>query len=63
MKYQTRKTASNTAGAIGAIAAMFGNINTASPYIIIDMALGGAIWFGIVYGICSLIIKINKGTN
>jgi hypothetical protein len=60
MKNQTRKTASNTAGAIGAIAAMFGSISAPSPYVIIDMALGGAIWFGIVYGICSLIIKVRK---
>jgi len=60
MNNETRKTASNTAAAIGAVAAMFGSISAPSPYVVIDMALGGAIWFGIVYGICSLIIKVKQ---
>jgi hypothetical protein len=60
MQHQTRKAASNTAGTIGAVAAAFGTISAPSPYVIIDMALGGIIWFGITYGICSLIMKVKK---
>jgi hypothetical protein len=37
-----------------------------SPVVIgkvMDMALGGALWFGMVYGVCSLIIKVKGGNN
>ena len=62
MKLATRKKASNIGAVVGALAASAGSINTTSPYVFLDMAIGGALWFGIVYGVCSLIIK-TKGVK
>lgn len=63
MKLETRKKASNIGAVVGALAASAGSINTASsPYVILDMAIGGALWFGVVFGVCSLIIKV-KGAK
>ena len=62
MKLATRKKASNIGAVVGALAASAGSINTTSPYVFLDMAIGGALWFGIVYGVCSLIIK-TKGAK
>lgn len=62
MKPTTRKKASYVGAVVGALAASAGSINTASPSVFLDMAIGGALWFGFVYGVCSLIIKV-KGTK
>jgi hypothetical protein len=62
MKHETRKKASNIGAVVGALVASAGSINTTSPYVILDMAIGGALWFGMVYGVCSLIIKV-KGAK
>jgi hypothetical protein len=62
MKLATRKKASNIGAVVGALAASAGSVNTTSPYVILDMAIGGALWFGIVYGVCSLVIK-TKGAK
>ncbi len=58
MKHKTRSKSAKIGAVVGALAASAGSINTTSPYVFLDMALGGALWFGMVYGVCSLIIKV-----
>lgn len=62
MKLETRSKSAKIGAVVGALAASAGSVNTTSPYVILDMAIGGALWFGIVYGVCSLVIK-TKGAK
>jgi fructose-bisphosphate aldolase class 1 len=57
----TRSTISKVTAAVGGVAALSGGVNSSDfPAVIIDVALGAAIWYGIGYGVCTLVIKYKK---
>lgn len=61
MLASTRSTSAKVGAVVGGLAAAGGQINTFDgPAVLIDIALGAAIWYGIVYGICTLVIKYKK---
>jgi hypothetical protein len=61
MLASTRNTTSKVTAAVGGVAALSGGVNTSDfPFVILDVALGALIWYGIGYGVCTLIIKYKK---
>ena len=61
MKLETRKKASNIGAIVGGVSTLLTGAQGAQVGVI-DIALNALIWFGIVYGVCSLIIK-TKGAK
>lgn len=55
MLSSTRNKASIVGAVVGGLAATQGSVTN-----IVDIALGAAIWYGIVYGVCTLVIKFKK---
>jgi hypothetical protein len=55
MLHSTRNKASIVGAVVGGLAATQGSVVN-----ILDIALGAAIWYGIVYGVCTLVIKFKK---
>jgi hypothetical protein len=57
----TRSTISKVTAAVGGAAVLSGGVNSSDfPAVIIDIALSAAIWYGIGYGVCTLVIKYKK---
>ena len=61
MKLETRKKASNIGAIVGGVSTLLTGVQGAQVGVI-DIALNALIWFGIVYGVCSLVIK-TKGAK
>jgi hypothetical protein len=58
MKHETRRKASNIGAIVGGVSTLLTGVQVRAQVGVIDIALNALIWFGIVYGVCSLIIKV-----
>ena len=58
MKLETRKKASNIGAIVGGVSAFLNIFANQTGGGIIDIVANTAIWYLIVYGVCSLIIKV-----
>ena len=58
MKLETRKKASNIGAIVGGVGALLDIFVNQTGGGIIDIVANSAIWCLIVYGVCSLIIKV-----
>lgn len=62
MKLETRKKASNIGAVVGGVSCILNIFVNQTNGGIIDIVLNTAIWYLIVYGVCSIVIKV-KGTK